>query len=133
MKILCCLVLFALVGCATEGYYLRKLSDDQLREVKTKTLVLGYYDLADERVRAEIDRRGLFTEREWELVRERKISVGMSQVALYAAWGRPSGESLHETRDGYRMQHSYGGYNGAVYIPMSFVYTENGRVTGWSK
>ena len=120
-------------GCNGYGYHLRNMSPDELQTVDAKWLALAYYDLQDPEVVAEIDRRALFTERDWELVHERKIGVGMSRLALYASWGQPSGETLHEAPGGYRMQHAYGGYDGHSFMPMSFVYSSNDRITGWSQ
>lgn len=80
-------------------------------------------------LRTEIDKRGLISPDEWELVNQKKIKLGMSECALVASWG--SGKINKYTN-------SHGQFNQHVYrldwcrrCNVQYVYTQNGRVTSW--
>jgi len=70
---------------------------------------------------AELKRRNPFTKQEWQLIKERKVKVGMSKKALICSWGRP--ERVHSS--------SYGS-DQYVYENYQYVYFKNNRVSAWS-
>ncbi len=70
-------------------------------------------------IKAELKRRKAFTKREWELIDNNQIQVGMSSEALTCSWGYP--EKIN--RASYGNQSVYGN---------SYVYTENHKVTAWN-
>ena len=77
----------------------------------------------------ELTKRGV-TESDWKLIRNNKINIGMSRIALYCSWGSPQRNSESVSRLGSRVQH--------IYRPITslnpvYVYTENGKVTSWQK
>lgn len=58
-----------------------------------------------------------------ELIRQRKIRLGISECTLHASWGRATRENRSVGSWGVRIQHVYGSRN--------YVYTRNGRVESW--
>lgn len=77
---------------------------------------------------AEIRRRGLLTEKEWQAVAGNLIFIGMSTCGLYASIGRPHHENRTVTSRSERIQHVY---RGLYDVYGRYVYTENGKVTAW--
>ena len=123
------LVVFLLSGCAIPSEWVARGSDLDV------CLSYGIYRdspfwvPAAERYWAELTKRQLLTEHETTLVKNKKINMGMSLCALYASWGRPDRENRTTTRYGENIQHVYNlGYN---YIRPSYVYTTDGKVSGW--
>jgi hypothetical protein len=77
----------------------------------------------------EIESRNEFTKTEMRLIRERSISVGMSENALKCSWGNPTRKNSYSSslglgRTQYVYDHSFTDY---------YVYVEDGVVTSWSK
>lgn len=77
----------------------------------------------------EIDRRGLLTDEEKQLVADKSIKLGMSLCAMYASWGSPSYENRTVLKGSVNIQHVYNA--GLRYIRKNYVYTRNGKVTAW--
>ncbi|MEW8092434.1 MAG: hypothetical protein AB2777_17790 [Candidatus Thiodiazotropha endolucinida] len=71
----------------------------------------------------EVNRRGLLSKHDQELIAEHKVAVGMSQCALYVSWGKPLKENKSVTGNMVHIQH--------VYRKNHYVYTVNGKVTSW--
>lgn len=59
-----------------------------------------------------------------EIISRRTVRKGMTKCMLYASYGHPIVENRTVGSWGTHIQHVYGRYN-------EFIYTENGRVTGW--
>lgn len=74
----------------------------------------------------EMKRRGILSDEELETVKKRKLSIGMPRCSVYAAWGSPSKENTTTTSYGTKIQHIYRGFRSSS----SYVYTENGKITG---
>lgn len=79
-----------------------------------------------EAVHDEIQRRNLLSKEDWQLVYEKSIRIGIRSCVLYAAWGSPDSENRSTGAWGTGTQHVYGRGRYARYV-----YTRNGRVTGW--
>jgi hypothetical protein len=81
--------------------------------------------------RSEIDNRNLMLPTDnTESIRRKQISIGMSRCAMHASWGFSSRDNRSVTSRGVRVQHVYmSPYS--RYRASAYVYTENGRVTGW--
>lgn len=58
------------------------------------------------------------------VIERRTLRMGMTTCALYASLGRPIVENRTTGSWGRHIQHVYGKYD-------EFVYTDNGRVSGW--
>lgn len=100
--------------CAQYGHALRAGAVD--RQTTTK---------------AEIDRRGLtFTDAEGRSIYKETVHVGMSECAMYAAWGHPSRQNKTFTAGGETVQHVWAGVRGRyIGTRSNYAYTSNGRVT----
>lgn len=120
-----------LVGCASISTPDRAalLEDDQLCRLAYNLPRGGIYGhRQNASARAEIDRRWLMTSEEWALAEGQKIRRGMSECALLASWGIPNKVNRSVGVWGVHKQYVYRGYQQS-----SYVYVENGRVSGWQK
>ena len=68
----------------------------------------------------ELKRRKAFSKREWQLIKDEKVKVGMSKNALICSWGNP--ESINRSSYGPD-QYVYDG---------QYVYVRGNRVTAWN-
>jgi len=68
----------------------------------------------------ELKRRKAFSKREWKLIKDEKVRVGMSKNALICSWGNP--ESINRSSYGAD-QYIYDG---------QYVYVRGNRVTAWN-
>jgi len=127
------LILFVLVmgvaGCAGSPARLAMMSPDELAAVRLPDLCNAYSSVGGSDVEAEILRRQAITDDEWELVRAKKIAVGMSTCALLASWGAPSTINTSASRAGERQQWVYGI---CQYCKRRYVYVRGGEVIGWN-
>lgn len=108
------------------------MNPEQLRSQPTDVLCHAYSNNKDAEVASELERRNLFTAREWQSINRGTIFLGMREPALGCSWGYPGtygGINRSTNRYGTRAQW--------VYRPCrscgaQYVYTEDGEVTGWS-
>lgn len=118
----------AIVGCST-------MTPEQIALKSDLDLCRGYRGamrVQGETAAAyklEMQRRNLLTQEEWDLAAKKQISMGISQCALYAAWGVPGRENRSVGSWGVNIQHVFN--VGYPYVPASYVYTRNGKVTSW--
>ena len=68
-------------------------------------------------------RRKGITQKEMDLIKAGKISIGMNLNAMYGAWGRPIRENRTVSQYSTRIQHVYPG--------SVFIYTTDGAITSW--
>lgn len=126
--LLWCFALVNVPGCTgyriNDDYYTdpAHLSPNALAEVPDHRLCEAYAHNRAPRVRAELQRRGTFTELEWQAIEGRTALVGIGEMALMTAL--PGIKCLHTVND-----------NGAVAKEWYYarvtdmqVRTENGKV-----
>ena len=89
--------------------------------------VMGFGGVA-EKYGAEIRRRGLLSEKEWQAAAQGAVFLGMSTCGLYASLGRPHHENKTVTASTDRIQHVY---RGIYSVRGTYVYTDRGKVTAW--
>lgn len=70
------------------------------------------------------DQTSLFTEKEKTAIKERKIFIGMSRAALLESWGEP--ETINNSAGSWGSRDQY------VYPNYTYVYVEEGKVSGWN-
>lgn len=132
-----CLTLIA--GCAGSPYKIKHSTLAELESVSTRKLIRAYNNTtADtpfskyEKTRtpemtAELKRRKLVPESDWEFIENNKIGIGMTETGLYISWGYP--RKVNESGG------SYGTHKQLIYDrgkhSRQYVYTENGIVTSW--
>lgn len=78
-------------------------------------------------LKAEIQKRGLVPESEWETIEKREVKLGMSVCGVRAAWGSAK-ENAISTRHGESIQHVYR-LSWCHRCNVQYVYTVNGFVT----
>jgi hypothetical protein len=119
----------SLSGCAHSPDRLAKWTDIQLcsRYGSMKTNMFGKGETPS--IRAEMERRNLFSPDEWKDIDAKKIYVGMNTCALYASWGASYRENKTGGAYGNHVQHVY--KCGACSYPNAYVYTTEGKVTSW--
>lgn len=76
----------------------------------------------------EARERGLFTSSEIDKIKDGKIWRDMSETALRASWGLPSDINKSVGSYGIHKQYVYGSFYDRTYV-----YVEDGKVTGWQK
>lgn len=79
---------------------------------------------------AEVQKRGLLSADEMAAVQARRIGIGMSECALFAAWGTPTRANRSVWRTGSRVQYVYRDM-GYQISRSRYVYVEDGKITGW--
>ncbi len=130
------LFIFASIsGCALPGTWvdyaiknedeLQKLSDFEICKAYSTTRdVLVAYGGTPKKIKKELERRKLFTEREYELIRKRRVPIGANELMIIASWGIP--EQINTTTT------KYGVHKQWVYNLRSYIYTDDGIVTAIS-
>ena len=104
---------------------LRTQGDDYIcfwaRSPWTSSVIPMYLD--------EAKRRDLVTDAEAVLIKGKRISIGMSECAMYMSWGVPARSNVSMGIDGKITQYVYEGST----INTTYVYVVNGRVVRWSE
>ena len=85
-------------------------------------LCLTYYGNEEPQARLELNRRHAVTRREWKLIDNKEMQIGMSEVALICSWGSTDvNRSVYATHE--RKQY--------VYPNSTYVYVIDGKVTSF--
>lgn len=124
-------LLLLIAGCAGSPLSLASMDPAQLATQSDASLAQAYGAVRNSGVRAEIERRKLFTSREWSLIESNGVAVGMSELALLASKGLPTiygGVNETVTATGTNRQYVY---RATTYNKPAYVYVENGRVTAY--
>jgi hypothetical protein len=126
-------VVFAafMIGCAGSPMSLASLSPAQLENQSNASLAQGYGVIRDSEVRAELERRKVFTQQEWQLVDAKSVAVGMSELALIASQGLPGiygGINTTVTASGATKQYVY---RATTYHSPTYVYVDSGKVSAY--
>jgi hypothetical protein len=122
-----------LIGCAGSPMNMASLSPAQLATQSDAALANGYGVIRDPEVRAELERRKVFTRQEWQLIDAKSVAVGMSELALLASQGLPGiygGVNTTVTASGASKQYVY---RATDYHKPAYVYVDNGKVTAYQR
>jgi hypothetical protein len=122
MRLLFLLAVAALSGC------MALKSPEQLAVESDDALVWDYGFQPSAAVRAELERRGTFTDAEWSLIRGRHVQIGAREIVLYAAWGPPHHTDTITTRWGVERTHYYGSDEHPTIVVVS-----NGLITSMGR
>jgi hypothetical protein len=96
--------------------------EKQVPEMSSRELCTRYAGGRFPVIRAELIRRAAPTPAEWQLVDQREISIGMSELALICSWGDTA---RNRTVFATSVHTQY------VYLSGRYVYVENGKVVSW--
>ena len=123
------LLTLLVLGCA--GSPDRVTESDKLQTVSTFDLCKSYFRWPTEELKLALQERNEFTPDEWSYIDQRKIYIGMRELALVCAWGYPGlfgsvSESVSDA--GVHKQWVYRPCPGCKAL---YVYTKAGEVTSW--
>jgi hypothetical protein len=88
----------------------------------------GSYADRQNAIQAEITRRGLIDLADWDMVRQHRVRIGMTECALLASWGYPIDSHRTVTQGGDETQLVFGACNWGNCSPSRYGYVQNGRV-----
>ena len=133
------LLSFAFISCQGSIYQIRKMTPEELTKVSTNALVgvvvhEARFDVDPApNVRQELKSREVISEREWQLIEEKKIMVGMHELALYMSWGLPVKTNKLVGPSGCLKQCIYEPWPRMypMYATHTYVYVRNGIVESW--
>ena len=119
------------LGCAGSPGQIALMKPDKLETVSSHDICKAYSRRPMAKLRLILTQRGEFTSEEWRHIDERKIHVGMTELGLICAWGRPGlfGSVSESVKD--QVTHRQWVYRPCPGCKAWYVYTENGKVTGW--
>lgn len=89
LSIVAIVSLFALSGCMTALVDMSMGSDAELARASDWDVADAYYIGKGKRIRAELERRGLFTPDEWGRIDRERVQVGDRAIMVVAALGKP--------------------------------------------
>lgn len=121
------LTTFVLAGCAGSPIALSSASDEELRAQPVERLCVAYALMKPVRVRAELDRRALFSAEEWRAIEGGRWWIGMSEAALICSQGKPAAVNQTITAAGVSSQYVF--EECRTYCPRRYAYVRNGVVT----
>ena len=136
-RVMALLVVFGLAACAGSPSQIVTMGGDALRDVEPRNLC-GAYRLSltegNPNVRAEIERRALISDVEWDLVTDGGIVRGMSECAVLATLGPPTRIAEGESGENRRYVFHYpGDLGGEIQTNegTSIYFDESGNVIVW--
>ncbi|MGM0380514.1 MAG: hypothetical protein ACQEP7_00855, partial [bacterium] len=120
--------LLAAGGCSTVDSG-GEINMENLSEVEDRDLCHSFSKNTDnDKLRSEIKRRDLLTDRDWQVVNNQDSDIGteMSRLGVICSLGKPDNKKEIETEDGARTQWTYSGYGDNTYI-----FFQDGGVVSW--
>lgn len=120
-----------LLGCSGSPGRVLLTKSDKLQEVSSFDLCRSFFLRPTAKLRLELKEREEFTPGEWSFIDEHRIYVGMGELALVCAWGYPGffGSVSESVIDD--VAHRQWVYRACPGCKAVYVYTEDGKVTGW--
>ena len=108
------------------------MTPEELALENSYNLCNAYNHNKNSNVRNELERRGLLSDTEWDLIDTNYIQVGMSELALICLRGGiiPGVNGTVNVTSGSWGIHKQYVYESAL-GGRSYVYVENGKVTSW--
>ena len=119
------------LGCAGSPGRVLLTKSDKLQGVSSFDLCKSFYLRPTAKVRLVLKERNEFTPEEWTFIDEQRIYVGMRELVLTCAWGYPGffGSVSESVIDD--VTHRQWVYRACPGCRAVYVYTEEGKVTGW--
>ncbi|WP_290890620.1 hypothetical protein [Arenimonas sp.] len=116
-----------IAGCASSPLALSVAGKDALQAESADKLCFAYALMKPAGVRAELERRQLFTAQEWQRIEKGYWWVGMSEAALLCSQGKPAVVNQTVTAAGVSSQYVF--EECRSYCPRRYAYVRNGLVT----
>ena len=112
------------VGCAESPMATLMMSPEELTSASDEQICDAYASFKADKLRAELRKRDLFTEKEWHAIEENDFYVGMSKKALIASRPNLYLTGISSIRD-YGMCEIYGEFGTSVNL---YIYVQQGKV-----
>ena len=129
----CVFVLLPLLvlGCAGSPGRVLLTKPAKLQAVSSFDLCKSYFLRPTAKLKLELKERNEFTPEEWDFIDQRKIYIGMREVALVCAWGYPGmfGWVTESVTD--QGAHWQWVYRPCPLCKAQYVYVKEGKVTNW--
>lgn len=123
----------AIAGCASNPYTPEFITAESAAAMTDRNLCIAWSESRHNTshvVYDEIRRRDLLDGQELDAAGRGSAYIGMSEIALICAWGRPEHVNTANYGDGVQKQYQY--CRGAYCSEPRFFYVEAGRVTAWN-
>ena len=130
--------MLVIAGCVKEKpESIKSFDTDMLNKMYFLPLCKNYHTLnkndqfttlSRSQFETTLKNKGL-SKKDLDIAKQNEIYIGMSQCGLYVSWGNPSDEHTSVNKYTKRIQHVYGTNINNI----SYVYTENGKVTSWQQ
>lgn len=120
-----------LYGCAGSPARIGMMSAAELAAVDSWDLCNAYAYNGSESARAELERRSAIPADEWVLIDKKQIAIGMSELGLMCSWGSVGYTGGVNQSVGQYGAHKQWVYRSCRYCKTKYVYTDNGKITGW--
>lgn len=120
-----------LSGCAGSPARIAMMSQEELKSVDSHDLCFAYDMNHSEEIKAELKRRDAIPEKEWALIDQNKINIGMSELGLVCSWGGVGLYGSVNKSVGSWGVHKQWVYRACRSCSANYVYTENGKVKSW--
>lgn len=121
------LFIASVAGCTGSYAEMAARSPEAIKQLPNDQVVAVYASQRawgeSKKYRAEIERRGLFTQEQWSKIDRKKVAIGDPESLVWAAWGNPDDVSTLTTTNGSSRVLYYGDH------AENRVYIENGVVT----
>ena len=130
-KLIPVLLPLLVIGCAGSPGRVLLTKSEKLQGVSSFDLCKTFYVRPTDKLRSELQERNEFTPEEWTFIDEQRIYVGMRELVLACAWGYPGffGSVSESVTDD--VTHRQWVYRACPGCRALYVYTEDGKVTGW--
>ena len=113
-----------LIGCAGSPAAIAVSSPSDMKKMSNDLLIKSWnnrINRGNKKIESEIKRRKLFTNKEWKLIKNHKVEIGMRETAVYASIG-----SMKQKRE---LLTKKGKTTVWIYRTATIVFDKNGRVT----
>lgn len=119
------------LGCAGSPGRVLLTPSGKLQAVSSFDICKSYFLRPTAKLKLELKERNEFTSEEWSFIDQRKIYIGMTELALVCAWGYPGvfGWVTESVTD--QGTHWQWVYRPCPVCKARYVYVKEGKVTNW--
>ena len=119
------------LGCAGSPGRVLLTKSAKLQAVSSFDLCKSYFLRPTAKLKLELQERNEFTPEEWSFINQRKIYIGMTELALVCAWGYPGAFGWVTESVTDRGTHWQWVYRPCPVCKARYVYVKEGKVTNW--
>jgi hypothetical protein len=120
-----------LMACVGSPLHISMMSSEELSHQDSYLLCNAYALKRSKNIKTELLKRNIIPPKEWQPIDQGEIKRGMSELGLICSWGYPTiNGSINETVGSWGV-HKQWVYRLCSTCSSQYVYTENGKITGW--